>query len=32
MNPKELTESLDQTAAAADEVYASIKPFLNPVK
>jgi hypothetical protein len=32
VDKKELNESLNQTAAAADEVYASIKPFLNPAK
>jgi hypothetical protein len=32
IDKKELTESLDQTAAATDEVYASIRPFLNPAK
>lgn len=32
VDKKELNDSLNQTAAAADEVYASIKPFLNPAK
>ncbi len=32
VDKQELTEALNQTAAAADQVYGSIVPFLNPAR